>query len=149
MEKLINIDKKIYHEYSVENELECGIVLLGNETKAIKLRKCNLKSGRVFIKNNEIFINGLSIIHERIGVNSNQKEYKLLIHKKEKREIAKWLEEKGKTIVPIKTIIDNNGRIKIIIGFCVGLKNYDKREKEKEKDTKRTIDKAMKAMKGI
>ena len=68
---------------------------------------------------------------------------KLLLHKKEIIRLEQKVKEKSFTLVPTK-IYFKRGRVKVEICLGKGKKNYDKRESEKEKDQKRTIDKAMK-----
>ena len=68
---------------------------------------------------------------------------KLLLHKKEILKLSQKVKEKQYTVVPTK-IYFKDGLAQVEIALAKGKKLYDKRETEKEKDTKRAIDKAMK-----
>ena len=68
-----------------------------------------------------------------------KRDRKLLLHKKEIRDITKLSREKGITIVPLEIFL-NNGRFKVRIAVAKGKKLYDKREDSKLKDTKREIE---------
>ena len=68
---------------------------------------------------------------------------KLLLHKKEIRELEKATAVKGNTLIPLK-IYFKGGYAKVLIGVARGKKKFDKRESIKEKDTKRDLDRNLK-----
>ena len=50
------LNRKAKFNYFIEEELECGIELLGNEVKSIREGSCNIKDSYARIKNNEVFV---------------------------------------------------------------------------------------------
>ena len=59
--KVIAQNKKAYHDYFVLEKLEAGIELFGTEVKSIRQGKINLKDSWCFIKDGEMFVNGMHI----------------------------------------------------------------------------------------
>jgi len=142
--KLIAANKKAYHEYFIEEEHECGIVLAGTEVKSLRLGQCSLKESFIRIENNEVFIYGMHISPYEKGNIFNKdalRVRKLMLHKKEIIKLADRVKEKGFTIVPLE-IYFNDGLVKVSIALARGKKLYDKRESLKEKDTARDIERA-------
>ena len=134
-------NRKVYHDYFVEETLECGIELRGNEVKSIRNGMASIKESWVTIENNQIYIKKMHITK---WDTSNQfdvdetRERKLLAHKNEIRELGKKVCIQGYTLMPLK-IYFVNGRAKLLIGLCKGKHNYDKRAVEKERQIKKYI----------
>ena len=54
--KLIAKNPTAYHNYTIEDKIEAGIVLTGTEIKSIRQGKVNLKDSYAIIKKGECFI---------------------------------------------------------------------------------------------
>lgn len=131
------------HEYFIEDELECGIVLTGTEIKSIRDGKANIKDSYAIIKNGECFLLNMFISHYKEGNIFNHNETrtrKLLLHKKEILKFYDKIRLEGYTLVPLKVYFVK-GSAKVLLGLCKGKKDYDKRESIKERDIKRQMDK--------
>ena len=139
-------NKKAYHDYFVEETLECGIELRGNEVKSIREGKASIKESWISIENGEMLIKKMNITAwgtaNKFDVDE-KRERKLLLHKSEIREFSQKVQRDGYTIIPLKVYF-SKGKCKVQIGLCKGKHNYDKRQCEKEKQTKRDISRAMK-----
>jgi SsrA-binding protein len=73
-----------------------------------------------------------------------RRDRKLLLNKRELTKLLRGTKETGLTIVPTKLFITEKGLAKLEIGMAKGKKNYDKRQSLKEKEDKRSIDRALK-----
>ena len=71
-----------------------------------------------------------------------RRDRKLLLNKKEIRELAEVVKNVGLTIVPLKLYINAKGLAKLEIGVARGKKQYDKRQDIKERDIKRELEQA-------
>lgn len=134
-------NKKAYYNYFILEEIESGIALEGTEIKSIKNGKCDLKDGYVIIKKNEAYLLNMYIAKYKEGNLFNHDETrtrKLLLHKKEIKNIKEQIEKEGITIIPLKLYL-KNGKAKILIGIVKGKKLYDKREAIKKKDLEREM----------
>lgn len=145
--KLVANNKKAYHDYFIEEEIEAGIVLTGTEIKSVRQGKVSIKESYAKIQNGEMIILGMNISPYEEGNRFNVdplRERKLLLHKQETRKLAQQITIKGLTIVPLKVYINEDGKAKVLIGVARGKKNYDKRDSIAERDAKRDIDRKMK-----
>ena len=140
------LNREARHNYFVEEEIECGIVLVGTEIKAIKNGKANLKDSYGIIKNNEVFLLNMNVSEYKEGNIFNhdpKRTRKLLLHKNEIKKLLKNVSQDGYTLVPLKLYFVKN-KAKILLGLCKGKKNFDKRETIKERDLERESRKNMK-----
>jgi SsrA-binding protein len=144
--KIVCQNKKAFHDYSIEETLEAGIQLLGTEVKSLRDGKANLKDSYVLIKNSEVFLFNCHISpysHGNIMNHDPLRTRKLLLHRKEIERIRGKAQQKGYTILPLK-IYFKDSHAKVEIGLAKGKKLYEKRETIKEREAKRTIERAMK-----
>ena len=140
------LNREARHNYFVEEEIECGIVLVGTEIKAIKNGKANLKDSYGIIRNNEVYLLNMNISEYKEGNIFNhdpKRTRKLLLHKTEIKKLDKNVFQDGYTLVPLKLYFVKN-KAKILLGLCKGKKNFDKRETIKERDLERESRKNMK-----
>ncbi len=132
-------NKKAYYDYTIESELEAGIVLLGTEIKSIRKGSVQLKDSYIVIKKGEAYVLGMHIAKYEEGNQFNHEEIrtrKLLLHKKEIQKLKERQEREGYSIVPLKLYL-SKGKAKLLIGVAKGKKNYDKREAMKKKEEER------------
>ena len=146
MEKLIAKNPVAYHNYSIDDTLEAGIVLTGTEIKSIRSGKVNLKDTYVNIKNGEAFIYGMHISpyeHGNIFNKDPLRTRKLLLNRREINKLLGYISQKGLSLVPTKLYFKGNF-VKLEIGIGKGKKLYDKREDIAKKDAERKIQRTLK-----
>lgn len=146
--KIIAQNKAAYHEYFVDEKIECGISLSGTEVKSIRAGKVNLKDSFAEISNGECFICNMHISPYEQGNIFNKdplRKRKLLLHKNEIRKLFDEVRQKGITLVPLE-IYFTKGKVKLLLATAKGKKLYDKRDAAAERDTKREIDRKIKEL---
>lgn len=139
-------NRKAYHDYQIEETYEAGIVLQGTEVKSLRDGKANFTDAFAIIQNGEVWLREFHISPYKFGSFSNhepRRQRKLLLNKREIREIDKFIQQKGYTLVPLKLYF-KGGYAKVLIGVARGKKKFDKRESIKEKDTKRDMQRSIK-----
>ncbi len=144
--KLISKNPTAYHNYTIENKLEAGIVLSGTEIKSIRSGKANLKDSYAIIKNGEVFVVGMHISpyeHGNIFNKDPLRNRKLLLNKREINKLIGLTKQKGYSLVPI-SLYFKGSLVKLELGIGKGKKLYDKREDLAKKDALRKINQAMK-----
>jgi SsrA-binding protein len=145
--KNISKNRKAYHEYTVGEKFEAGMVLLGTEVKALREGKVNLSDGWVEILNGEAFLRDMHIGHYSHGniLNHDEKRpRKLLLHRKELCKIEKQASDKGLSIIPLE-IYFKGPKIKVEVAICRGKKLHDKRQDKKSKEATREIARTMRS----
>lgn len=142
------LNRKAKFNYFIENEIECGIELLGSEVKSIREGSCNIKDSYARIKNSEVYVINMFIKKyshsSEVFTQNETRERKLLLHKKEIQKLNEKITKEEYTLIPLKIYFNKEGRAKLLLGVCKGKKNYDKRETIKERDIQRKIEKDLK-----
>ena len=144
--KLIAKNPTAYHNYTIENKIEAGIVLSGTEIKSIRVGKVNLKDSFAGIKNGECYIYGMHISPYEYGNIYNKdplRTRKLLLNKREINKLFGLIRQKGYSLVPI-CMYFKGSFVKVELGIGKGKKLYDKREDMAKKDAQRKIERIFK-----
>jgi SsrA-binding protein len=140
-------NRKAFHDYFIEDRFEAGIMLEGWEVKAIRDGRVQLKEAYVIVRNGEIFLFGAHISALPTASTHIHPEAvrtrKLLLHAAEINKLIGKVERSGYTLVPINLHF-LKGRIKCEIGLAKGKKQHDKRATEKDRDSQREVQSAMK-----
>ena len=146
MERLIAKNPTAYHNYTITEKYEAGIVLTGTEIKSIRSGKVNIKDTYVTIKNGEVWVLGMHISpyeHGNIFNKDPLRDRKLLLNKREINKLYGMIKTKGISIVPLSMYFNGN-KVKVEIGIGKGKKLYDKRDDMAKKDADLNIRRAMK-----
>ena len=139
--KLIAKNPTAYHNYTIEDKLETGIVLSGTEIKSIRSGKVNMKDCYAIIKSGEIFIVGMHISPYEQGNIFNKdplRNRKLLLNKKEINKLIGLTKQKGYSLIPI-SLYFKGSFVKLELGIGKGKKLYDKRQDIAKKDAQKQI----------
>lgn len=142
--KPIAENRKARFDYEIIESFEAGLVLTGEEIKAIRAGKVNLAGsyGRILWSGGspEVWLVGA---HVGILEGDATRSRKLLLHHQEIERLIGKTREKGLTLVPLRMYF-KKGYAKIELGLVRGKKTFDKREKIKERESKRRLDRRLK-----
>lgn len=135
-------NKKAHFHYTVEETVECGIVLEGSEVKSIRSGNISFPdafaeispSGEVWLKNFHIS----PYTYASVFLHEPDRPKKLLLHRTEIKRLQRKTMEKGYTLVPLEFYI-KKGKVKLLLGLCKGKKLYDKRADIRERDVSRDL----------
>ena len=144
--KQIANNKKAFHDFFVEESLECGIQLFGTEVKSLRLGQASIKESFCQIRNGECFIVGMHIHpYERGNIFNKDplRDRKLLLHRREIDRLLGKIKEQGYTLMPLRLYFKGS-LVKLDMGLCRGKKIYDKREDMKKKAQRRELEKEFK-----
>ncbi len=147
--KIAANNKKAFHDFSILDRYEAGIVLRGNEVKSIREHKVNLKDSYARVKNSELFLYNMHISpysKSRIEETDPLRPRKLLMHKSQIERLKGKLTDKSLTIVPTSIYLLNN-RVKVEIALAKGKIKSDKRRDIKNREHKVEIGRALKNFK--
>lgn len=144
----VNIkNKRASFDYEFVDTFTAGIVLTGTEIKSIRASKASLVDTFCYVNNGEIWVKNMYVaLYDQGSYNNHveRRERKLLLNKKEIRNLQDDTKAPGFTIVPVRIFINEKGLAKMVIALARGKKEYDKRQSLKEKEDKREMDRAMK-----
>ncbi|RDX35401.1 SsrA-binding protein SmpB [Arcobacter sp. HD9-500m-PIT-SAG03] len=146
--KLTFKNKKAYHNYFIHDTYEAGLALKGSEVKAIRAGRVNIKDSFVRIIKAEVFIFNMHITHLDTAHATyrpdENRDRKLLLHKKEIEKLFEKVSKDGMTIVPIKMYFNKRNILKMQIATGEGKKLYDKRNDLKQRTMQRETQMALK-----
>jgi SsrA-binding protein len=137
--KIIATNRKARFEYSLLEHYEAGIVLLGTEIKSVRARQVSIAEAYVQTDGNEVWLinSHISPYDPASRMNHDPKrKRKLLLNKKEIRQLWNGIRQKGLTIIPIEIYL-SNGKAKLDIALARGKKLYDKRRDIADRDMER------------
>ena len=144
--KIVALNRKARHNYSVEKVYEAGIELFGTEVKSIRNANLNLKDGYCIIDDGQIYLLNMHITPYEKGNIFNKdplRKRRLLMHKKEILNLYNSVRLKGYSIIPL-SVYFTHSKVKVEIGLCRGKKLFDKRADIAAKDAKRQIERETK-----
>ncbi|MBU1289785.1 SsrA-binding protein SmpB [Patescibacteria group bacterium] len=141
------INPRARYDYEILDTYEAGVVLIGQEVKAIKRGSISLKGAYVAIRNNEAWLINAQVSpyqpKNTPADYDSTRSRKLLLHKSEIKELIGKTKQKGLTLTPIRVYTKQN-QIKLEFGLGRGKRKSDKREKIKKRETQRKINRALK-----
>ena len=143
--RMIAQNRKAFHDYFIEEKVECGIALFGTEVKSIRMGKANLKESWAQIRKGEVWVEGMHISPYEQGNIFNRdplRAKKLLLHKQEIRKLDSLVVRQGYTLIPLELYF-KDGRVKVQLGLCKGKQLHDKRDSMAKKDSEREIQRAL------
>lgn len=146
-EKIIAKNKRAFHEYEVLDRFEAGLELKGTEVRSLRDNNCQLTDAFITIRNGEAWLHNLHIspfLNGNINNVDPDRKRKLLLHKKEIRQLGEQVKEKGMAVIPLKMYFAKNSLVKLEIAVARGKKLYDKRASMAERDSRRDIERALK-----
>ena len=140
-------NRKARYDYFVLDSYECGIVLRGAEVKSIRNGRANLQDGYARISDGEVWLYGMHISPYEFSRAELDpvRPRKLLLHHRQIDELARALETKGTTLVPLRVYF-KDGRAKVEIATARGKARYDKRQALAARDAKRETERALKGL---
>ena len=144
--RAISVNRKAYHDYSIQETLEAGLVLKGSEIKSIRQGKVSLSDAYARPQGGEMWLfNSHIASYDAASYNAHEarRPRKLLLHDREIVHLAAEVSERRLTVVPLKLYI-KHGIAKVELGVARGKRMYDKREVLARRAAEREIDRALK-----
>ena len=145
--KTITVNRKAYHDYSIEETVEAGIALTGTEIKSLRAGKINLAQSFARIENGEAWLINAHIPPYDAGNRYNHeptRPRKLLLHRDEIGMLAAKANQKRFTLVPLRLYLNKKSLAKLELGLGRGKRLYDKREAMAQRQSDREIERTLK-----
>jgi SsrA-binding protein len=139
--RVLATNRKAFHDYEILERHEAGIALRGTEVKAFREDGFQFRDSFVEHRNGELFLSGASVAPYSHGNRLNHTEdrqRKLLLHKREIVKLGAKVAEKGYTLIPLRAYM-KGGRVKFEIALVRGRQAHDKREAIKKRDIEKDV----------
>ena len=147
VDKVVATNRKAFHNFTILETYEAGLVLRGTEVKSLRESLINFKDCYALIDGDEAWLVGCHISPYHHGSDANhdpERKRKLLLHRREIARLLGKVAERGLTLVPLRLYF-KNGRAKVELGLARGKKLYDKRAAIRERDERREMAKEARA----
>ena len=135
--KVIAENRRARYDYAIEEDIECGIILMGSEVKSLRENGANIAESYASVEDGELYlINGYIAPFQqaRVWKHEERRRRKLLVSRKELARLWNATQRKGMTLVPLVMYFNDRGLVKIKLGVAKGKKNHDNRETEAKRD---------------
>lgn len=145
--KNVAVNKSVPHDYIVLETFEAGLALVGSEVKSVRAGRISLKECYAEVRGGEVFLVKCHISPYEAANRFNHeplRDRKLLLHRREIRRLIGKIKERGFTLIPLKVLVNDKGRIKVEVALARGKRLYEKRAAIKKRDTEREIRAEMK-----
>ena len=137
--KQIAFNRKALHEYIILEKFEAGLVLTGEEIKAIRHHRVNLAGAFCRIQGDEAWVLNMHIANTK----EPERTRKLLLHKNEIQFLIGKTQQKGLSLIALSLYIKKN-HAKLELALARGKKLYDHREELKKRDISRQTERELK-----
>jgi SsrA-binding protein len=143
--KIICRNRRAFHEYAIQDRLECGIVLTGTEVKSLRSGSSSLEEAYAKMEEGEVWLIGCDIPEYSMAHRLNHKPKrprKLLLHRREIDKFADKASQRGFTLVPLRMYF-KKGLAKVELAIARGKQVHDKRQDLKKAEAQREMRRAM------
>ena len=144
-ESTVAQNRSVSYNYHVLEKQEAGMVLLGTEVKSLREGKANLRDAYAVVRGNSVWLMNCHIAEYLPGGPFNHQPLrprKLLLNQREIEKLAAQTQQKGLTLVPVR-IYFRDGIAKCEIALAKGKKQWDRRQTEREKESRREVGEAI------
>ena len=107
-DKVISTNRRAFHDYTILETFEAGLVLRGTEVKSLRESQVNFKDCYATIDNGEAWLIGCYITPYHHGSDANhdpERRRKLLLHRREIGRLLGKVAERGLTLDPASSIL--------------------------------------------
>ena len=135
--KVISENRRARFDYAIEDDLECGVMLLGSEVKSLRVNSANIAESYAGVDAGELWlVNSYIAPYEQAKTfgHEERRRSKLLVSRKELARLWADTQRKGLTLVPLVMYFNHRGKVKLKIGIAKGKKNHDKRADQAKRD---------------
>jgi len=144
-EKNVAVNRRASHDYEILERVEAGIALVGSEIKSIREGKVSLQEAYARPEHGELWLQGAHIGQYAPAAqfgHEPRRPRRLLLHRKQIRELASRVDQRGLTLVPLRLYL-KDGIAKLELGLARGRRQYDKREAIAKSDAAREVERAL------
>ena len=146
--KIVAQNKRAFFDYDIQEKIEAGIVLTGDEVKSLRAGQVSLTGAFATVHGGELYMINCRIApYERAFQKDEEKatrRRKLLLHKKELSRLIGDISRKGITVLPLRIYFNDRNIAKVELGIGKHKKAAGKKQAIKERDIKRETSRELK-----
>ncbi|MCU4651621.1 SsrA-binding protein SmpB [Roseibacterium sp. SDUM158016] len=138
--KVVAENRRARFDYTIEDDLEVGIILMGSEVKSLRQGQANIAESYAAVEGGELWLVNSYIapyVQAKTWGHEEKRRRKLLASKKELSRLWNATQRQGMTLVPLVLYFNDKGVAKMKIGVAKGKNVSDKRETSAQRDWNR------------
>ena len=138
--KTVAENRRARYDYAIEDDLECGLMLMGSEVKSLRQGQANIAESYASVEGGELWlINAYIAPYDpaKTWGHEDRRRRKLLVSARERARLWQAASREGMTLVPLSLYFNDRGIAKLKIGIAKGKKSHDKRATEAKRDWQR------------
>lgn len=142
--RIVATNRRARRDYDILDTYECGVALTGSEVKSLRAGQVQLKDAYAEVRGGELWLEHLHISpyqFAREGGHEPERRRKLLLRRREIDTLIGKVNEQGLTLIPI-SVYFVRGLAKVELALAKGRRRYDKRQKLREREQRREMDRA-------
>lgn len=135
--RIIAENRRARYDYAIEDDLECGIILMGSEVKSLRSGQSQIAESYATVEDDELWLVNSYIApykQAKTFPHDERRRRKLLVSKREMARLWAATAKDGMTLVPMVMYFNHRGLVKVKIGIAKGKKLADKRATEAKRD---------------
>ena len=147
--RIIAENRRARFDYAIEEDIECGIILLGSEVKSMRTGKANIAESYASVEDGELWlINSYVSAYKQATIwgHEERRKRKLLVSRRQLARLWAATAKEGMTLVPLVMYFNDKGLVKLKIAVAKGKKLADKRATEAKRDWDRQKRRLLKEM---
>src|SRR5919204_179108 len=117
----IATNRRARHDYDILDNVEAGIVLRGSEVKTLREGRASLQDAYAEIQDGDVILHMQIPAYSHTGYEGHEptRPRKLLLHRKEIEQLARRVNERGLTLVPLRLYFKQQ-LVKVELGEALG-----------------------------
>jgi SsrA-binding protein len=138
--KVVAENRRARYDYAIEDDIECGMMLVGSEVKSLRAGGSNIADSYAAVEGGELWLVNAYIApykQAKTWGHEERRRRKLLVSRKELARLWNATQREGMTLVPLVLYFNHKGMAKIKLGIAKGKKTHDKRATEAKRDWQR------------
>jgi SsrA-binding protein len=129
-ERTVATNRRARHDYDVQERIEAGIVLTGDEVKSMRLGQASIAEAYARIDRGEAWLEGMHVAEYAQGDHRRHQPLrprKLLLHRREIDRLVGILQEQRLALIPLRVYF-THGIAKVELGVARGRRQWEKRQ---------------------
>ncbi|MEM8553336.1 MAG: SsrA-binding protein SmpB [Pseudomonadota bacterium] len=138
--KVIAENRRARYDYAIDDDVECGIVLMGSEVKSLRSGQSNIADSYASVEDGELWLINSYIapyLQAKQFGHEERRKRKLLVSRRELAKMWQGTSREGMTLVPLVMYFNHRGLVKLKLALAKGKKTQDKRATEAKRDWQR------------
>jgi SsrA-binding protein len=145
-DRVVATNRRARYDYEILETLECGIMLSGSEVKSLRQGTAQIADAYARIDDGELWLFQMHIppwaFAVGFGSHEPDRRRKLLVHRREIKDLHDQTQTQPLTIVPLKLYF-KDGRAKVELALARGKKQQDRRQSLAKRDAEREMARAV------